>query len=159
MRKVKRKLLWALVVMAALAAALLLVHAARATRVTGHLKLTVVDAYSNRIVEGAQIVLPEAGLSAVSDTHGNAYVYGVPLRAEPGALGKIESDYGETTILVYAQGYLPFALFHAHVYPNRIRNGPTLYLFPVGEEGMEAISMIESPAEDWVKRLLAAYAP
>lgn len=126
----------------------------------GHLKVSVVDAYSNRPIANAEIVLPEAGISSISDENGSASLYGVPL-SQPSRLERIiPCDYGETTILAYAEGYLPFALFHVHVYEGRMRNGPVLYLFPLGtEDGMDAISMIESPAEEWVKRLLDHYAP
>lgn len=155
----KKKWLWFILPVCA-ALGLLLFAVTHPTRATGHMKLTVVDAYSLRAVPNAQIILPEAGLSSVSDANGMAYLYGVPVRAPEGELGAVACDYGETTILVYAEGYLPFALFHAHVYENRMRNGPTLYLFPEStEDGLDVVSIIESPTEDWVKRLLDTYAP
>ena len=100
----------------------------------GHLKVSAVDAYSNRPIANAEIVLPEAGISSISDKNGSASLYGVPL-SQPSRLERIiPCDYGETTILAYAEGYLPFALFHVHVYEGRMRNGPVLYLFPLGTE-------------------------
>lgn len=156
----KKKWLWFILPVCAALGLLLFAVTRHTQHATGHMKLTVVDAYSFRAVPNAQIVLPEAGLSTVSDANGIAYLYGVPVHAPEGALGAVACDYGETTILVYAEGYLPFALFHAHVYENRMRNGPTLYLFPEStEDGLDVVSIIESPAEDWVKRLLDTYAP
>ena len=156
----KRKWLWIISFAVCAASGIVLLTAACSARASGHMKLTVIDAYSLRAIANARIILPEAGLSATSDQNGVAYLYGVPVRTREGALAEVPCDYGETTIFVYAEGYLPFALFHAHVYPDRLRNGPTLYLFPEGnEDGIEVISMIESPAEEWVKRLLDSYMP
>ncbi len=138
----------------------LLLLVACSMRETGHMKLLVVDAYTEAPVKGAVIILPEADLSAVSDENGAAYVYGIPVQPKGMLCETVPCSYGEATILAYAEGYLPFALFHAHIYKNRVRNGPTLYLFPNGtEEGIKATSMIESPEEEWVERLLAKYAP
>lgn len=154
----KRKAIFVLI--ACLGILLLVLTCFLPRRAFGHLKVSVVDAYSNRPIADAKIILPEAGISSISDKNGAAFLYGVPL-SQPSRLERIiPCDYGETTILAYAEGYLPFALFHVHVYEGRMRNGPVLYLFPKGtEEGTEVISMIESPAEEWVKRLLDHYAP
>lgn len=152
--------MWYIVPAVCIAVGFLMFTLARQKQPFGHMKVTVVDAYSMHAIEQAQIVLPEGDIHATTDGNGVAYLYSIPLSPQQPSLKGVPCDYGETTILVYAEGYLPFALFHAHVYDGRLRNGPTLYLFPEGtEDGIDVISMIESPKEDWVEQLLDAYAP
>ncbi len=126
----------------------------------GHLRLNVVDAYTLAPVANADVVLPESGLIGKSDGSGFCLIYNVPvarpalLRDTPGLI------FGETSIFVYAKGYLPCALLHARVYPNRVRSGPTVYIFPEGmETGISATTIVESPDEAEMRALLAQYAP
>lgn len=77
----KKKWLWFILPVCAALGLLLFAVTRHTQHATGHMKLTVVDAYSFRAVPNAQIVLPEAGLSTVSDANGIAYLYGVPVHA------------------------------------------------------------------------------
>lgn len=54
---------------------------------------------------------------------------------------------------------MPYALLHAAVYDNTLRLGPTLYLFPEGETGVNVTTMIESPKEADMQRLIELYRP
>lgn len=95
----KRKWLWIISFAVCAASGIVLLAAACSARASGHMKLTVIDAYSLRAIANARIILPEAGLSATSDQNGVAYLYGVPVRTREGALAEVPCDYGETTIL------------------------------------------------------------
>ncbi len=126
----------------------------------GHLEVTVVDAYTLRPLENASVVIPENGISAVTDTSGKALLKGIPVEKDGALNALLPMNCGRVTLLVYRDGYLPFALFYTQVYENRIRNGPTVYMFPTGtESGLEAITVIEAPAYTWVKELLENYQP
>ncbi|HWR18499.1 MAG TPA: hypothetical protein VN608_02685 [Clostridia bacterium] len=126
----------------------------------GHLEVTVVDAYTLRPLENTSVVIPESGITAVTDANGKALLKGIRVEKDSTLNALLPMDCGRVTLLVYRDGYLPFALFYTQVYENRIRNGPTIYMFPTGtESGIEAITVIEAPAYLWVKELLENYQP
>jgi len=158
MKKMKWQLLiLALLCLVALSFLLFLVKKGPAA---GHLTLTVLDAYSLQPVENAFVCLPESNRSMQTGQNGTAVFRSIPIEKESVPRRIPTKEYGETTILVYAEGYLPFALFHAQVFPEKMRNGPTLYLFPNDtEDGIRVVPMIESPSEEWVEKLLEQYKP
>lgn len=126
----------------------------------GHMEVTVVDAYTLRPLENSSIVLPEANMLSVTDANGKAEFYGIPVEKDGALNALLPMSCGRVTMLVYREGYLPFALFYTQVYAGRIRNGPTVYMFPTGtESGLEAITVIEAPAYEWVRALLEKYQP
>lgn len=127
---------------------------------TGHLCLNVRDAYTLQPIENAYIALPESGHSTLTDENGTAVFNGIPINREIMHKQMPTPDYGTATILVYAENYLPFALFHAQVIPGKMRKGPNIYLFPNNtEEGLKVVSMIESPPDEYVQTLLEQYKP
>lgn len=124
------------------------------------MEVSVVDAYTLRPLENSHVVVPEAGIEAVTDQNGRASLCGIPVERDAQLNALLPMDCGRVTLLIYREGYLPFALFHAQVYAGRVRNGPTIYMFPTGtESGLEAITVIEAPAYDWVRELLTNYQP
>jgi hypothetical protein len=126
----------------------------------GHLEVTVVDAYTLRPLENTSVVIPESGITAVTDASGRALLKGIPIDKDGALNALLPMNCGRVTLLVYRDGYLPFALFYTQVFENHIRNGPTIYMFPTGtESGLEAITVIEAPAYTWVKALLEKYQP
>ena len=140
-------------------AMLFLLFSLRLCTETGSLRVKVMDAYTFAPIPFASVCLPEAEVRAVTNENGIAAFSGIPIiNTVYGNMPK--KDHGETTVLVYAQGYLPFALFNAQVFPKSVRNGPNVYLFPEGtEDGLNVVSMIESPPEEYVKQLLEQYTP
>ncbi|HMM30313.1 MAG TPA: hypothetical protein PKB13_00910 [Clostridia bacterium] len=126
----------------------------------GHMEVSVVDAYTLRPLENSTIVIPENGMQAVTDANGKAQFYGIAIEKDATLNALLPMDCGRITLLVYREGYLPFALFYTQLYENRVRNGPTIYMFPTGtESGLEAITVIEAPAYEWVRELLEKYRP
>ena len=121
---------------------------------------SVVDAYTLRPLENSTIIIPESGMQAVTDANGKAEFYGIPVEKDMVLNALLPIECGRVTLLVYREGYLPFALFYTQVYENRVRNGPTIYMFPTGtESGLEAITVIEAPAYEWVRELLEKNQP
>lgn len=125
----------------------------------GHMDITVVDAYSLQPVEGAVLVFPDAGLSTTTDQAGRAQVFGLPIQRHSQQNRLLRQVNGECTLLVYKAGYIPYALFYVQVPPGRVRNGPTVYLFPQYDGAPEVVTIVESPAYDWAKALMEQYRP
>jgi len=137
---------------------LLFLHSYKADEY-GHLALTVLDAYDLRPLSGAEVILPEVGLRGSTDHHGKLSFFGIPLLKNPVQNALLPQSWGECSLLVYKDGYRDYALFHMQLDPNRIRRGPTVYLFPDTEESDGPISVIESPRDPWIEELLDLYRP
>lgn len=134
-------------------------HALFSGREYGHMDVTVVDAYSLQPVEGATLVFPDAGVSVATDQAGRAQVFGLPIERHPQQNRLLAQTHGECTLLVYKAGYIPYALFYVQVTPGRVRNGPTVYLFPQYEGAPEVVTIVESPTYEWAKALVEKYRP
>ena len=123
----------------------------------GHVHLSVLDAYTLMPIQNAYVVLPEHGLAARTDGNGKALLTNIPVPRDKGRGGIPGKTYAEATMVAYGDGYTPCVLFYAHVFPDTLRSGPTIYLFPEQEEN--AIAMIELPNEAWVRELIRSFAP
>lgn len=121
----------------------------------GHVYLRAVDAYTLAPVAGVRVILPESGLSAVTDSMGGAYLTGIPIAKNPFCQRHVEQGWGECTMIALHDDYIPYALFYMHVYENRVQR-PVLYLFPVDSEEARVTAVIESPDEDWILELIDA---
>lgn len=128
--------------------------------VTGTICVTVLDGVTELPLSGATVVIPELG------KHFSVNEAGTTEKIEIAALRDArfdaieKKDWGEVTLLIYCEGYIPFALFYTEVYENTDRNGPRIYLFP--EDGSmegQCFTVIESPNEDWAKSLIQANQP
>ncbi len=121
---------------------------------TGSLRIQAVDAYTLEPIQDAYIIAARCGISAYTDELGFAYLNDVPFK--PNALFSrvAECEWGEVELVALADGYMPYALLHALIYPNSLRLGPTLYLFPLGEEGVQVTTMTESPSEEDMLKLI-----
>ena len=137
----------------------LLLYFALARQEYGHLDISVVDAYTLAPLEDAQLVFPDAGLQAVTDEAGRAQVFGLPIRRHPQQDRLLPQDWGECTLLVYREGYIPYALFYLQVPAGRLRSGPTIYLFPQYAGAPAVITVVESPATAWAEELAEKYKP
>lgn len=137
----------------------LLVYSLFFDREYGHMDITVVDAYSLQPVEGATLVFPDAGISVKTDPAGRVQVFGLPIQRHSQQNRLLPQTHGECTLLVYKEGYIPYALFYVQVSPGRVRNGPTVYLFPQYDGAPEVVTIVESPTYDWAKALAEKYRP
>ncbi len=122
----------------------------------GHMCVSVVDVYTLAPLENATIVFPAHGVTAQTDSAGLAHIYNLPIEVDREHEKLLSQNFGQTTILCYHEGYHPYALFYAQVTPERVRNGPTLYMFPETESYG---CVIEAPPAEWVNDLMERYRP
>ncbi len=147
-----------IIIIASIALLIAVLSAANGIR-RGSLRVQAVNAYTMEPIAGAYIVAAECKASAYTDSLGFAYLNDIPLLPNELFAGTISCTWGEASLFAYAEGYLPYALLHAAVYDNTLRLGPTLYLFPEGETGVNVTTMIESPKETDMQKLIEFYRP
>ncbi len=124
-----------------------------------HISLYVIDAYTLRPLEGATIVLPESGITGESNARGTAFLSSIPIDTNSAFNRLTGAEYGEITMLIYAKGYLPCVWFKVHMYPSRIRSGPTIYMFPEGSEEVKVTVFTEAPEDLLMQEFVRRFAP
>lgn len=126
------------------------------TKQYGHISVYVVDAYTLVPLKNATIVLPDCGITTSSDKRGVALVSSIPIDMDSDFIRLTGASYGETTMIIYADGYLPCVWLKVHLHPSRIRNGPTIYMFPKDSEVVPVTVFSEAPddtlMQDFVER-------
>lgn len=149
---------WAALALAALGG--LILFAKEKTVPTAQLQVQVLDGQSEQPLSDCVVIVAETGESTQTDQSGKTPVMTVPCLAD-GSLDKVFPRlWGEVTLLVYREGYLPYALFHTQVNADALRDGPRIYLFKEdGTMEKEPFSVIEGPPRDWVNGLLERFAP
>ena len=126
----------------------------------GSLQIKVVDGFSDLPLLGATVVVPEADAQHITDENGQTPAIIVPIENDPRFNTLLSQPWGQATIMVYKEGYIPYALFYTAVWENQMRQGPTIYLFPEGAtEGNEPFIVVEGPQRLWVQELLEKYQP
>ena len=114
-----------------------------------------IDGRTKLPIEGAVIVIPETNTSHVTNDQGfTAVPIRIPYRKASSELS--EKDWCEVTLLVYADGYAPYALFYLQLTKDNLRQGPTIMLFP--DQG-KSFSIIEGPPQQWVEEIVEKYRP
>lgn len=127
---------------------------------TGQLRVQVLDGKSEAPLSGCAVVVAETGLRALTDESGSTPVLTVPVCADERFSGVLPQTWGEVTLLVYREGYVPYALFHVQVSAGALREGPRIYLFlQDGTMEDQPFSVIEGPPRDWVNALLEQFSP
>lgn len=114
----------------------------------------VLDGTTKLPVENAVIVIPEENLRFTTDAQGKTDVIRIPYRTQESEI--LEKDWCEVSLLIYADGYAPYALFYLQLTESEIRQGPTILLFP--DHG-KVFSIIEGPPESWVNQALEKFSP
>lgn len=137
----------------------LVIYVAFKGREYGHIDAAVVDAYTMEPIEGAILVFPDCGKQAITDKAGRAQVFGLPIHKHEQQNRLLPQPYGECTILVYREGYIPYALFYVQLQPGRIRSGPTIFLFRYYEGAPPAITIVEAPTDEWAWELAEKFRP
>lgn len=126
----------------------------------GKLCIEVVDGKSEKPVEGATVVIPEIDASYQTGSDGKTAIIDVPVLENKHFSSIQQMPWGEVTVLVYKDGYIPYALFHTQVWQSQLRNGPRIYLFiDDGSTSGDAFSVIEGPQRLWVNELVEKYRP
>ncbi|MGI6150805.1 MAG: hypothetical protein ACOYIR_02475 [Christensenellales bacterium] len=128
---------------------------------TGTLCPMVVDGRTEQPLSDCTIVVPETGFSTVTGEDGRAVEpFAVPVERPQPKNGMEQQQWGECTLLIYKDGYIPYALFHTQVWEGVDRNGPKIYLFPDdGTTHGQPYSVIEGPDRAWVNALVEKFDP
>ena len=72
----------------------------------------------------------------------------------------LEKPWGEVTLIIYKEGFVPYALFYLQVIGGQTREGVKILLFEQGgTESNEPFSIIEGPSRAWVDALVEMYRP
>lgn len=127
---------------------------------TGTLCPMVVDGRTEQPLSDCVIVVPETGYSAVTGEDGRTERFSVPVERPEPKNGMEPQQWGECTLLIYKDGYIPYALFHTQVWEGVDRNGPKIYLFPDdGTTQGQPYSVIEGPDRAWVNAIVEKFDP
>ena len=120
----------------------------------------VLDAKTQQPISGATICIPETGKTYQTDESGAAGTISVPILRDTRYDEILPKDWGEVTLLVYKEGYAPYALFYLRINENQARIGPTIYLYTTESFGLETpFSIIENPDDAWAAELIKKYRP
>jgi len=129
---------------------------------TGNAKLTVnvLEGYTNTPVEGAKVVILETNKTYATDKNGNTATIEVPVIRDSRFDDIIPKPWGEVSLIVYKDGFLPYALFYLQVVDGQTRKGVKILLFENNSAGnSEPFSIIEGPNRAWVDELVKMYQP
>ena len=116
----------------------------------------VIDGRTGLPIEGAVVIIPETGKSYQTDHKGEIEAIRIPYSAKSDYDSILPKNWCEVTLLAYAEGYAPYALFYLQLQEGSLREGPVVMLFP-GEQ--DPFSIIEGPPDWWVSELLKKFSP
>lgn len=127
---------------------------------TAYFSVNVVEGYSQKPLSGAQVVVVETGETFATDASGNTEIIGVPAVRDTRYDKILPKPWAEVTLIIYKDGYIPYALFYLQVMSNQTREGVKILLFEEGSQGnSEPFSIIEGPNRAWVDELIEKYRP
>jgi len=124
------------------------------TSVFSSLTPYVIDGQTKLPIDNAVVVIPEFSETHYTRADGKTDVIRLPYLEHSSEI--LKKDWQEITLLVYADGYAPYALFYLRLSADTHRQGPTVMLFP--DRG-KVFSIIEGPPENWAEKLLKKYQP
>ena len=123
---------------------------------TGGMRVRVVDGYTDKPIEGAEVVVPETGARYHTDARGKTPKLNLPVIRDSEYDLLLENEQGRATLIVFAEGYTPYLLLYARVTPQKEREGPTVRLFP--DDGtLPVFTVIEAPPPEWAEELVDKY--
>jgi len=136
------------------------VPAMSATGRCGRLEVEVLDGFSETPIAGAAVVIPENNNVYYTDENGHIRNIKVPVILDTRFDNILKKPWGEVTLIVYKEGYMPYALFYLQVLPGQTRKGVQILLFEEGSTGSgEPFSIIEGPNRLWVNEMIEKYRP
>ena len=128
------------------------------TERTGFMRVRVADGMTDEPICGAAVVVPEAGLTCATDADGLTDLMELPCVADPALDALCPIDEGRVTVLVYAEGYVPYLLLYARVLPGAERETPTVYMF-ADDGSLPVFEVIEAPPMEWAAEVAERYRP
>lgn len=126
----------------------------------GAINVRVYDGLTDAPLSDATVVIAESGEKYPAARDGSTGTIRVSAPRDTRFDDIQKKQWGEVTLLVYCDGYIPFVLLYTMVPIDGERNGPCIYLFPDdgSMDGM-TFTVIESPNEDWAKTLVEKFRP
>ncbi len=127
---------------------------------TASLTVHVLEGYTETPISDASVVLVETGKEYQTNKDGFTEKIDVPVVRDTRYDGILEKPWGEVTLIVYKEGFIPYALFYLQVIGGETREGVKILLFEEGQtESAEPFSIIEGPNRVWVDALVDMYRP
>ena len=123
----------------------------------GHLHIRVVDAYTLMPVAGARVIIPDADMTVISDNTGSCIFNGIPIRKNNLHHQLVHYDWGECTVIAMISGYRPTVILNTRVDKDKMRSGPTVYMFPEELDDIPVAAIVESPEQEWIIELVEKY--
>ena len=124
------------------------------------LTVNVVEGYTDDPIQNAKVVILETGKVYTTDKNGETEIIEVPFIRDTRYDDIIPKTWGEISLIVYKEGFLPYALFYLQVAEGEIRSGVKILLFEKNStDSSEPFSIIEGPNRAWVNELVNRYQP
>lgn len=126
----------------------------------GKVQFLVVDGFTEKPLEDATVVVLDTNKQYKTDKEGLTAAIEVPIVEDRRFNTIMPKTWGEINVVIYRQGYIPYALFYLEVFPDKTRKGVKILLFKEGEvSSSEPFSIIEGPNRIWVKEIIEKYRP
>ena len=127
---------------------------------TAYFSVKVVEGYSDAPLSGAQVVVVETNEVYKTGKDGMTEVIAVPAMRDTRYDEIMPKPWAEVSLIIYKDGYIPYALFYLQVMEGQTREGVKILLFEEGTSGSsEPFSIIEGPNRAWVDALVEKYRP
>ncbi|NLI59876.1 MAG: carboxypeptidase-like regulatory domain-containing protein [Clostridiales bacterium] len=126
----------------------------------GYIQPQVVDGFSQEPIEGATVVIPEMNQTYITDEKGYTPNIRIRVSPDPHFQSIHPKTWGETTLIVYKDGYVEYVLLHLNVWEEQSRQGPKILLFPQKNKQLDQpMSIVEGPSQLWINSLVEKYRP
>jgi hypothetical protein len=127
---------------------------------TAKLTLRVLEGYTESPIAGASVVVLETGKTFTTNEEGMTDIIEVPVIRDTRYDAILEKQWGEVSVIIYKDGFVPYALFYLQVLGGQTREGVKILLFEQGStDTEEPFSIIEGPNRAWVDQLVEMYRP
>ncbi len=127
---------------------------------TAKLTVRVLEGYTESPIADASVVVLETGKVYQTDSKGMTETIDVPVIRDKRYDAILEKPWGEITLIIYKDGFVPYALFYLQVIGGQTREGVKILLFEQGAtESYAPFSIIEGPSRAWVDALVDMYRP
>jgi len=124
------------------------------------LTVNVVEGYSEAPIAGAKVVIVETGKAYETNENGMTGIIEVPFVRDTRYDRILQKPWGEVSLIIYKDGFVPYALFYLQLLKGQTREGVKILLFEHDEGEINApFSIIEGPSRVWVNKLVEMYQP
>lgn len=137
-------------------ACLLVCACGGAPEASAHISIRALDAFTERPISGARVVIAETEETVYTDETGRTRPIRVPVLPDAQYEALLESGKGRITVIAYSAGYLPYVISYLRVTPGETREDITVYMFK-DDGSIPVFSIIEGPDMDWAAELARKY--